>query len=152
MASVDLTVFTDVFMLAFCIAEEASISITPKWSSRFTGEALNLTAVVGGNPLPTTIRIAKWDVQAGNYRDYPKTKYVITDLRSIIILDLSLEDNGVYRACVENSHNNIQCAMFTIVVKGNDTNGLICCCDNAAYISWEISQVVACIINDLIPL
>ena len=139
-------------MLAFRFAEGATVTITPNRGSGFTRETLNFTTVVGGNPLPTTIIIEKRDVQSGLYVDYPKTKYITTNqLRSISILGLSLEDNGEYRACVENLYDTIQCKRFTIVVKGNNTNYMICYCSGGAYISWEISKVVALIISDLVP-
>lgn len=127
---VDLTSYTHLFMLAFRFAEEPSIDVTPKWGSRFTGETFNLTAVVGGHPLPTTITIKK--LENGHPVDYPKTKYTVTNLSRISIHDLSLEDNGEYRAYVESLYNTMQYDTFTIVVKGNNTNYMICYCSGGA--------------------
>lgn len=51
--------------------------------------------------------------------DYANEKYSVIGLRTILILDLSLEDSGQYRVCVENTHDAINCDTFTIVVTGN---------------------------------
>ena len=106
--------------------------------------------MVTGYPLPATITIEKWNIEAGNYEDYPNTKYSINDLRTISIA-LSLEDSGQYRACVENSHDAIECATFTITVKGNCTS-YYCDSNLCTYISQgnPVYQVVY-IVVDLIP-
>ena len=102
-----------------CFVEKASITITPEWNSRHTGEMLNLSAFVTGNPLPTTITVEKkkQSHQTG-WVDYPNTKYSVIGLSTISFAALSLEDNGQYRACVENSHESIECSSFTIMMTG----------------------------------
>jgi len=77
-----------------------------------------LTAVVTGNPLPTTIMLQKWDMETNEFVNHPSTKFAITDLSIISILDLSLEDSGQHRACVENKIDSIECDLFTITVAG----------------------------------
>ena len=101
----------------FSFVEKASITITPEWNRRHTGEGLNLTAVVNGNPFPTTITVQKQD-QTGGYVDHPSTKYSVIGLNTISFPRLSLDDNGQYRACVENSHDSIECSTFTILMTG----------------------------------
>ena len=101
-----------------CFVEKASITVTPEWNRRHAGETLNLSAVVTGNPLPTIITVEKLDQLTGLYVDYPITKYSVMGLSTISFTALSLEDNGQYRACVENSHDSIECSPFTIMMTG----------------------------------
>ena len=76
-----------------------------------------MTVVVTGNPLPTTITLQK--LNAGGFVDYPTIRYSVTDLRTISIHSLLLNDTGQYRACVENSHDHIDCDDFEIEITGN---------------------------------
>ena len=104
--------------LCLCFAEKATITITTKLYKMHVRETINITTMVTGNPLPTTITIEKLDQLTGLYVDYPNTKYSVIGLSTISFAALSLEDNGQYRACVENSHATIGCTVFTIIVKG----------------------------------
>lgn len=117
-------------------AEKASIKITPKQNSKHVGETLDLTTVVTGNPLPASITLEKQDAQTGVYVDYPKTKYSVTSLNSVSIHELSLEDSGQYRACVDNSHSSIECDTFNIIVTGNhgiNVTLVFVCSDNTSH-------------------
>ena len=118
MVNVDLTIYTDVFIRVFCFAEKARITISTALYRVYVRETINITTVVTGNPLPTTITVGKLDPLTEDYVNYPNTKYSVIGLSTILFTSLSLEDNGQYRACVENSHTGIGCAVFTIVVKG----------------------------------
>ena len=55
----------------------------------------------------------------GNYVDYPMAKYIPNGLSAVSFLNLTLDDSGRYRVCVENSHNSIFCDIFTITIIGN---------------------------------
>ena len=79
---------------------------------------LNLIADVTGNPFPTTITVQKQDQLTKLYLDYSNTKYSVIGLSTISFTELSLEDGGQYRACVENSHDSIVCDRFTIMMTG----------------------------------
>ena len=108
--------FTQMCLSVF--AEKARITISAVPYRMYIRETINITTMVTGNPLPTTITVEKQDPLTGLYVDYPNTKYSVIDLSTISFTALSLEDNGQYRACVENSHAAIGCAVFTTVVQG----------------------------------
>ena len=103
----------------------------------YARETLNVTTVVTGNPLPTIITVEKQDQQTRFYVDYPNTKYSVIGLSTISFTELSLEDSGQYRACVENSHTGARCALFTIEVKGNR---MICYCE-CVYLKGSVNQL-----------
>lgn len=102
----------------FCFAVKATITISTVQYIVNASESINITTVVTGNPLPTTIMVEKRDQLTGGYVDYPNTKYSVTGLSTISFTTLLPEDSGQYRACVENSHAAIGCSLFTITVKG----------------------------------
>ena len=105
-------------LYSFLFPEKATIRLTSEQSEyrTYVGASLNLSAVVTGKPLPSTIRLEKLNQ---NFETYPDAKYSVIDLSTILIHRLSLEDSGKYRACVENSDNLIDCHTFEIVVQGN---------------------------------
>ena len=105
-------------LCSFLFPEKATIRLTSEEYIAYAGASLNLSAVVTGKPLPSTIRLEKLNQ---NFMTYPNGKYSVIDLSTILIHRLSLEDSGKYRACVENSDDLIDCYTFNIAVQGNLT-------------------------------
>lgn len=106
-------------MFAFCFPGQATIVIMPKKNIGHTGGSINLTVVLTGNPLPTTIMLQKWDGR--HFAIHSNTKYSITNLHTVSFHDLSPQDSGRYRVCVENSPdgNSIECDTFEITITGS---------------------------------
>lgn len=63
------------------------------------------------------VTLQKWS--AGTFVDYPSTRYSVTDLRTISIPNLLLNDSGRYRGCVKNSEDPSDCDDFHLEITGN---------------------------------